>query len=1009
MRILLVEDDEAIAHVLVATLNNQNYLVDVATDGEEGWQLVESCLYDLIVLDVGLPKIDGITLCRKMRSQGYQMPILLLTCRDSTQDKVMGLDAGADDYLVKPCEPQELSARIRALLRRGDSALPPVISWGNLQLNPNTFEVTYENELVNLTPTEYRLLELFMRNSSRVYSRSAILDHLWCFEDPPGEETIRAHIKGLRQKLKGAGAPADLIETVYGLGYRLKQLPKKNENTPAIRKILLAGLPEELGEWLVKRLEYISVEIAYTGEETLQQLSTAQWSLIIIDEGLREPSVSEVFRLAAKKNSFSKIPIIYCEKIVKNNSRKSMISQLTETLSFPITIFNITPPIDREKLASQVAEKLNISLPPPKQERKEELGKRVEDTAKKKPGLCDNFGIKAEVQLSNPVSGGSPALDANKTAPEDRHLLTLEMKSGTQRNNQAVLAEVWERFKEKIGNRVTVLEQAVLALRAGILDDELRQLATQDAHKLIGSLGTFGFANGSTLARKIESILEQPKVGREAIPELEKLVQHLREELEHKPNETRTDIHKTSPTTASSESEPLVPQLLIIDRDRALAEQMEQEAQRWGITVKIVEDLFTARQAIAQGRPEMVLLDLAISGQPCSNLENAQEGLQLLAELTNHVSPVPVLIFTASGSTEIRLEVAKLGGRAFIQKPLSAAQVMETVIQVRQRSQTPEAKVLVVDDDPGQLIELRSLLEPWGLKLIGLSNPEKFLEALDSYQPDLLILDVEIPKIDGISLCQVVRNDPRWSGMPILFLTAHREPEMVHRIFAAGADDYVNKPIVGPELVTRILNRLERIQLLRNMAETDPLTGVANRRKSTQELNRFLQLAKRHKQPICFALLDLDYFKQVNDKYGHAMGDAILHRLGRLLSLSFRSEDIVARWGGEEFVVVMYGMTKEDGMKRLSELLEKLQKQEFTATILSSDNQGIDREAEDWSNQVNHQERIAPIVETFCITFSAGIAQYPEHGSDLQSLYRCADRALHQAKAAGRNCVMIGE
>jgi diguanylate cyclase (GGDEF)-like protein len=192
------------------------------------------------------------------------------------------------------------------------------------------------------------------------------------------------------------------------------------------------------------------------------------------------------------------------------------------------------------------------------------------------------------------------------------------------------------------------------------------------------------------------------------------------------------------------------------------------------------------------------------------------------------------------------------------------------------------------------------------------------------------------------------------------------------------------------------------------MAETDPLTGVANRRKSTQELNRFLQLAKRHKQPICFALLDLDRFKQVNDKYGHAMGDAILHRLGRLLSISFRSEDIVARWGGEEFVVVMYGMTKEDGMKRLSELLEKLQEQEFTATILSSDDEQIDLETEDWSNQDN-RGGIAPIRETFCITFSAGIAQYPEHGSDLQSLYRCADRSLHQAKAAGRNCIMIAE
>ena len=966
MRILLVEDDEAIANVLVSTLKNQNYVVDVANDGAEGWEFVEGCVYDLIVLDVGLPKIDGITLCDRIRTHGYQMPILLLTSRDTTQDKVMGLDAGADDYLVKPCEPQELAARIRALLRRGDPALPPVIEWGLLQLNPNTLEVIYDKKLVNLTPTEYRLLELFMRNSSRVYSRSAILDRLWAFDDPPGEETIRAHIKGLRQKLKGAGAPSDLIETVYGLGYRLKALPKQTEKTPENHKILLAGLPEELGEWLVKRLEHVSVEMTDTGEDTLQKLSKDKWSLLILDEELREPSGLEVLRLASKKKKLAKIPVIYCEKIISGQSHSSMISQLKENLSWSIDIFKMTPPIEREKLAVRVAETLNISLPQPP----ESLSKTAESEST--AALSDS---------------------ANNTGNENQHLFTSDIK----RKHQAEIAKIWERFKDPIAHRVTVLEQAAIALRGGILDNTLRESATQAAHKLIGSLGTFGFANGSTLARKIEQIFKQPKVKREQITNLEQLVQGLREELAKKPHQTAIEVSHGAEKTPRLASDRPVPQLLIVDRDRKGAEQLQQEAQLWGMQVQIAEDLLTAREAIAGARPEMVLLDLAISGESCSSLDTAREGLKLLAELTEQVTPVPVVIFTASGSTEIRLEVAKLGGRAFIQKPLSPAQVMQTVIQVRQRSQTSEAKIMVVDDDVVQLTELRIFLEPWGLKVMGLSNPEKFLEALDSYQPDLLILDVEMPKIDGISLCQVVRNDPRWSGIPILFLSAHQESEMVHRIFAAGADDYINKPILGPELVTRILNRLERIQLLRNMAETDPLTGVANRRKSSQDLNRFFQLAKRQKQPISFALLDLDRFKKINDKYGHAMGDAILHRLGRLLSISFRPEDIVARWGGEEFIVVMYGMTKEDGMKRLHQLLEKLQKQEFTATVLLSNEE---QKEKDLANSPT-------ITESVRITFSAGIAQYPQHGSDLQSLYRRADDALHKAKAAGRNCIMM--
>jgi DNA-binding NtrC family response regulator len=168
---------------------------------------------------------------------------------------------------------------------------------------------------------------------------------------------------------------------------------------------------------------------------------------------------------------------------------------------------------------------------------------------------------------------------------------------------------------------------------------------------------------------------------------------------------------------------------LIIDRDRSLTEQLQQEAERWGMQVEIAENISIARQMIAQTRPEMVLLDLAISGEPCTSIETAQEGLKLMAELTHHIPPMPVLVFTASGSTEIRLEVAKLGGRAFLQKPLAPAQVMETVIQVRERSQTPEAKVMVVDDDVAQLAGLRSFLEPWGLKVMGLSNPEKILRS----------------------------------------------------------------------------------------------------------------------------------------------------------------------------------------------------------------------------------------------------------------------------------------
>ncbi|MCA1991637.1 MAG: response regulator transcription factor [Coleofasciculus sp. S288] len=225
MRFLIVEDDQRLAEPLAEALTNQHYVVDVANDGQQGWEFVEAFDYDLLLLDVLVPKLDGISLCRQVRSQGYQMPILLLTAKDTTHDKVMGLDAGADDYVVKPYKLEELSARIRALLRRGSVSLPAVLEWGSLRLDPNACEVNYGDSPLPVTPKEYRLLELFLRHNSSVLSRSTILENLWSFDEPPDEDSVKAHIKRLRQKLKVAGAPDDFIETVYGMGYRLKRNP----------------------------------------------------------------------------------------------------------------------------------------------------------------------------------------------------------------------------------------------------------------------------------------------------------------------------------------------------------------------------------------------------------------------------------------------------------------------------------------------------------------------------------------------------------------------------------------------------------------------------------------------------------------------------------------------------------------------------------------------------------------------------------------------------------------
>ena len=232
MRILLVEDDVQLAETLAEALTDQRYVVDLVTDGEAGWHQAKTLDYDLLLLDLMLPELDGISLCHRLRSHGYSLPILMLTACDTINDEINGLDMGADDYMVKPIELQKLFARIRALLRRGSAIASPILEWGDLRLNPSTYEVSYGQHPIHLTPKEFALLELLMRNGRRVLSRSVMIEHVWSLESPPEDQTVKVHIRGLRQKLKAAGASEDLIETVHSMGYRLNNQLSCQANSP---------------------------------------------------------------------------------------------------------------------------------------------------------------------------------------------------------------------------------------------------------------------------------------------------------------------------------------------------------------------------------------------------------------------------------------------------------------------------------------------------------------------------------------------------------------------------------------------------------------------------------------------------------------------------------------------------------------------------------------------------------------------------------------------------------
>ena len=226
MRILIVEDDSTLAQFLRKGLQEERYVIDLAVDGQEGLLRARETPYDLIILDIRLPKLDGLLVCRKLRAEGITIPILLLTARQSADDKVEGLDTGADDYLTKPFAYPELLARIRALLRRSSPPQPTRLRVADLELDPVSHKVWRAGKEITLTHKEYGVLEYLMRNVNRALTRTAIIAHVWDVNYDSMTNIVDVQIRALRAKIDRDCSPT-LLQTVRGVGYML-ETPKEN-------------------------------------------------------------------------------------------------------------------------------------------------------------------------------------------------------------------------------------------------------------------------------------------------------------------------------------------------------------------------------------------------------------------------------------------------------------------------------------------------------------------------------------------------------------------------------------------------------------------------------------------------------------------------------------------------------------------------------------------------------------------------------------------------------------
>jgi DNA-binding response OmpR family regulator len=228
MRILIVEDNRRLNTSLKTSLEEEGYAVDSAFDGDEGESFALAAPYDLVLLDVMLPEKDGYTLCRELRQQGFNVPILMLTARDAIDDRVAGLDSGADDYLVKPFSMSELRARLRALLRRNKPEKSAQLQVADLTLDPANHEVWRDGNPIELTPREFAILEYLMHSPNRILTREMIEAHVWNFDFISGSNVVDVYIRRLRKKIDDP-YPVKLLETVRGVGYRLAPPEKKAE------------------------------------------------------------------------------------------------------------------------------------------------------------------------------------------------------------------------------------------------------------------------------------------------------------------------------------------------------------------------------------------------------------------------------------------------------------------------------------------------------------------------------------------------------------------------------------------------------------------------------------------------------------------------------------------------------------------------------------------------------------------------------------------------------------
>jgi diguanylate cyclase (GGDEF)-like protein len=551
-----------------------------------------------------------------------------------------------------------------------------------------------------------------------------------------------------------------------------------------------------------------------------------------------------------------------------------------------------------------------------------------------------------------------------------------------ERQIRAATEAIWRKSLERTVAQVAALETATTALLEGRLDEATRAEAERQAHRLAGSAGTFGFHRASAVARELESFFvgrpDEPGSAVRATELIAALRASLsdRAETEQRATAATGDLPTSPPELTAGPADGsafAVPLVVVVGHGGTTSVDVLSQVRARRLTARAVEAHAVDAVVSEDGRaPAVGVVEVPAGTGP--------DASAVIRQLDRRGVPV-LAVVDAAADTSTRVSALRAGARLLLDLPQADAEwshLTDTVASLAASREPARHRILAVDDDETVLAAVREVLGGLGTAdVTTLSDPQLFWPELNRVEPDLLLLDVDMPEVNGLELCRLVRSNPKWQQLPVVFLSARADAVTLERVYAAGADDFVGKPLVAPELCARITHRLERTRLHRLLAETDPLTGLPNRRRLELDLGRLQRLADRQGTPLCLAVVDLDKFKRVNDRYGHDVGDEVLRRTAAHLQDAFRGEDAVARLGGEEFVVAMLGMRRDDAVQRLSAVLGALARHEMS----------ID------------EHRVL-------VGASAGVAEYQRDGVEFEALYRAADAALRVAKAAGRGLVL---